>query len=404
MGLQISGPGTTSSSAGSSAGKQTLWIPVGEIIPRTTNGPSLGLTELSSNKIMRKSLDFDPSTNEYAQFSMRMPDSWDLGEITASILWTAASGSGSVVWKIQGVPFSDHKAMDSALGSARALSDTLHGASEIHQTSESLPIPIISPQEKDFVLFQIYRDASNAGDTLTTDALLLGVEISFNLLASEETPDTPADPFGSSVKLLLPLNTAHGTSDISSSLQTVTNNGSATISTTIADPFGNMTGVLDLNGSSQFLSLASSPDFTYGLDDYTIEMWLRPRVFNGGYAGIWDHGWSGAGSDLIYLNPDGINNMVHYAPNIASSSPRLVLDVWTHLCVCRVSGVIRIFINGTIAAESSSAFDQSTNYPIKIGRYSGGNYFNGYVSNVRFTAGIGRYPAAFTVPTEPFAL
>lgn len=404
MGLQISGPGSVSSS-GASAGKQTVWIPAGEMIARTTNGPASGTTELSTNKVMRRSLDFDPSTNEYAQLSLRMPEAWDLGDITAFLVWTAASGSGDVVWKIQAITTSDHDALDSAFGSARSVTDPFHGANELHQTAEFLPIPLSSPVQNDLVTFQIYRDAVNASDTLGVDAMLLGVVIIFTTLGSSETPTTIEDPFRSAVKLLLPLTSVSGTTDISNTPHTVNVNGGASITTSIADPWGSFTGVLDLNGSTDFLSVASSADFTYGLGDFTIEFWARPRAFNGGWnAGLWQHGWPGGASDLLYLNADGIGNKVAFAPVIGATTTALVLGSWSHIALSRISGVLKLFINGVEAGSSSATFNQNTHYQVSIGAYNpgGGGYFNGYFSNVRFTQGIGRYASDFAVPAAPF--
>jgi hypothetical protein len=58
-------------------GKQTIWIPAGAMIARTTNGAASGTTELATNDVMLRTLDFDQTTEEGAQFMVAMPKGWN---------------------------------------------------------------------------------------------------------------------------------------------------------------------------------------------------------------------------------------------------------------------------------------------------------------------------------------
>ena len=148
-------------------------------LSRVTNGPSANTTESSSNKIMMKTLDFDASTTEYAQFNVRMPKGWDEGVITARFLWSSTS-SGNVVWGLQGVSLSDDDVIDAAFGGAQTVTDAVTATTDLMQTAATSSITIGgSPSELDLVVFQVYRDAANGSDTLTVDAKLVGVVINY---------------------------------------------------------------------------------------------------------------------------------------------------------------------------------------------------------------------------------
>jgi len=163
-----------------SAGARSIWIPAGAIIPRVTNGPGVNATEGGSNRVNYYSLDFDASTQEYAQALVAMPSNYSGGTITARFFWTADSGSGDVIWSIAGRALADDDAIDTARGTAQTVTDTLITAADMHRTSATSACTIAgSPAAGAAVVFEFSRVAANVGDTLAVDARLLGVEVSF---------------------------------------------------------------------------------------------------------------------------------------------------------------------------------------------------------------------------------
>lgn len=168
-------------------GRHTIWQPVGGILARTTNGPATGLVELSSNKIMLLTLDFDAATQEHAQFSVRMPKSWNEGTLTAVFSWSHAATTTNfgVVWGIQAVAVSDGDALDVAFGTGQTVTDAGGTANTEYVTSETPAITIAGgPDAEDRVIFQVYRAAANGSDTLAVDARLHGVTIYYTVNAS----------------------------------------------------------------------------------------------------------------------------------------------------------------------------------------------------------------------------
>ena len=161
-------------------GKQTVWIPAAAMTARTTNGAASGTTESATNKVMNKTLDFDTTTQEYAQFTIAFPKGWNEGTVTFVPYWTAASGSGTVVWTLAGVSLSNDDAIDTAFGTAQSSSDTLITAVDIHEGPESSAITIAgTPAAGDITYFQVSRDVGT--DTLGVDAKLIGIKLIYTI-------------------------------------------------------------------------------------------------------------------------------------------------------------------------------------------------------------------------------
>lgn len=186
-GLQAALDGKAAAATVLTQGKHTIWVPAAAMTARTTNGAAAGTAETANNKIMRKSLDFDATVQEHAQFVVAMPKSWNEGTITFQALWTLTSGSGGVVWGLQGVAVGDGDALDAAFGAAQTVTDAAVAAAALHQTSESAAVTIAgSPAEGDMAAFQIYRAVADAADTLSNDALLLGVKLFYSVNAPND--------------------------------------------------------------------------------------------------------------------------------------------------------------------------------------------------------------------------
>lgn len=180
----------TSGGGGYTGGVQSTPILASAMTPRTTSGAASGSTETTTNKIMLSTLDFDPSTDEFAQFMFPMPKSWNEGTITAQFIWTASAGTAThvVVWGIQGVAISDDDVLDAAFGTAQTVSDALTATGDVMQSAFTSAMTIGgTPAEGDLVCFQVYRDADNGSDTLAADAKLIGIRLNFTTNASDDS-------------------------------------------------------------------------------------------------------------------------------------------------------------------------------------------------------------------------
>lgn len=163
---------------------QTCWIPAGAMVSRTTNGAAAGTVEATTNKNMFKTLDFDATTAEYAQFSINMPKGWDEGTITAVFVWSHAATTTNfgVAWELAGVAVSDDDAMDVAFGTAGTVTDTGGTTNDCYITAASGAITIAgTPATNDLVMFQVNRAPANGSDTMAIDARLHGVRLMYSI-------------------------------------------------------------------------------------------------------------------------------------------------------------------------------------------------------------------------------
>ena len=161
-----------------SGGKQTIPLLASAMTPRTTNGAAAGTSESTTNKVMRRTLDFDASTAEYAQIILPMPKSWDEGTVTAQFVWEAPGGTGNVVWGVQCLCLSDDDVIDTAFGTAVTVTDGVTATTDLMISAETSAITASnSPAEGDQLVVQVYRDAANGSDTLASDAKLIAVKL-----------------------------------------------------------------------------------------------------------------------------------------------------------------------------------------------------------------------------------
>jgi len=168
---------TVSASGG---GSTNVWIPASAWIPRTTTGAGIDSREQSTNKINTDELLFDAGTDEFAQAMIVMPNNWNAGTVTAKFHWTASTGSGDVVWGLQGRAYANDDALDQAMGTAQTATDTLTATNDVDISPATSAITLGGTAASgNPVIFQVYRDADAGGDTLAVDARLLGVEISY---------------------------------------------------------------------------------------------------------------------------------------------------------------------------------------------------------------------------------
>lgn len=159
-------------------GKQSIWIPAIAMIARATNGPAGGSAEMTTNKNMVKTLDFDTTTQEFAQFDIRMPKSWNEGTVTFIPVWSHAATTTNfgVVWGMDAVAISDGDALDVAFGTEQTSTDTGGTTNNLYHGPESSAITIAgTPATGDYVQFRVHRNPANGSDTMAIDARLHGV-------------------------------------------------------------------------------------------------------------------------------------------------------------------------------------------------------------------------------------
>lgn len=163
----------------------TLWA--GQWVPQATNGASRGIAYMATNLQPVETLDFDTTTQEFAVTYIKLPKRWNLGTLSFQPIWTAASGSGGVVWALEAVAVSDGETLDAAYGTAQTSTDTLSTVNYLHVGPASSAITAAGTAAAgDVLCLRIKRVPADGSDTLAADAKLLGAIVTWTSSAGND--------------------------------------------------------------------------------------------------------------------------------------------------------------------------------------------------------------------------
>ena len=169
------------------AGLETIYVPATAMYPNTTSGcADIAQVELSNGPEL-KCLDFDPSSDENAQFTVCFPKSWNEGTITFQAFWTVTgTDTGTVAWGLSGVSIADDASVNTAFGTnvvatAKAFSGT---SNDMTVSAVSGAVTVASAAVDTQTYFQIMRDVS--ADSQAGDARLLGIKLFFTTDAKND--------------------------------------------------------------------------------------------------------------------------------------------------------------------------------------------------------------------------
>ena len=188
-GVEVTGAATVGGAAVKVAGKETIFVPAIAMYPSTTN-PCGGPEQVETTALRPdlKVLDFAADADDFAQFAVAMPKSWNEGTVTFQPFWTVTgTNTGTVAWQLAGVAITNDESINTAFGTqvattALAFSGT---SNDLMVSAESGAVTIAgSPAANDMCFFQINRDTS--ADDQTGAARLLGVKILFTTDAAND--------------------------------------------------------------------------------------------------------------------------------------------------------------------------------------------------------------------------
>ena len=170
-----------------SAGRETIWVPANAMYGNTTNGAEAAQTELGNGPEL-KHIAFDKDSDEFAQFAISFPKSWNEGTVSFKAYFTGNStNTGNVAFKLAGVGLADGELTNIAFGTAVQAEAKAHSgvAYNLNITRESGAITIAgTPVAEEYVFFEISRDVSE--DNFSADALLLGIKLFFTTNAGND--------------------------------------------------------------------------------------------------------------------------------------------------------------------------------------------------------------------------
>jgi hypothetical protein len=167
------------------------------------------------------------------------------------------------------------------------------------------------------------------------------------------------------------------------------------------------------DGTTDYLTLADSPNLNLSTGDFTVEVWFYPTSNSGGRPIIGrnngnfstpahlQHGIYQSGTSLI-VRP--YSSTTDYTINTGS----FVLNAWNHAALVRTGNTFYGFLNGTRAATTQTITGSLNNGTWltyiggSISSIIGSEFFLGYINDVRILKGTALYTGAtYTVPTAP---
>ena len=186
--MAFTGSITTAGNAVKTVGKETIYVPATAMYPTTTSGcAALTQVEGTAGRPELKCLDFDPSSDENAQFTVGFPKAWNASTITFRAFFTVTgTNTGTVSWALSGVSQADDGAIDTAFGTAVAPTAKAHSgtSNDIDITAESGNVTISGAGDDELTFFNIMRDVSE--DNQSGDARLLGIQIFYTTDAAND--------------------------------------------------------------------------------------------------------------------------------------------------------------------------------------------------------------------------
>ena len=224
----------------------------------------------------------------------------------------------------------------------------------------------------------------------------------------------PVDPYLSNVSLLLTGDGTNGSTtftDLSTINNSITNTGAVSVDTSVVK-YG--TGALKFSGTAAYLSIPANNALSFGTSDFTIEMWFYSTSFAAQRALITSQGYFVNGKTgswtLRVTSATSIGFAAYNSKTLLSATyefavSTMTVNTWYHIALVRSSGTIKIYLNGTASATTTSiagALSDGSSSGVWIGNNANDSTWIGNLDDIRITAGYARYTANFTPPTGAF--
>jgi len=203
-------------------------------------------------------------------------------------------------------------------------------------------------------------------------------------------------------------------SDASGYANTLTNSGVVvtsispfTVPTTTTNVISYGSGLFD--GSSGYLS--GNGALTNGAVAVTIECWFYLTGSYSGWAALFSNMSVSAGSGFqVGINVSGVPSFSRGNGGngtVVAGSTAVSLYTWYHVAFVRTSsGAMTVYLNGvSVATGSDSGLTGTTKWVIGNGYYdTPGNYWPGYISNLRIVSGAALYTSNFAPSNQPLTV
>lgn len=158
----------------------STFIPASAISLAATNpAGALAVQVLVAGDTEIAMIPFDPDANEFVAINFIMPDDYDGSELQLDLYWTALSASGNVDWSFWIRSFTHDDSLTATHGFNSFPTATLTAANDLQITTTTKTVGG-SSAGGDLITMLLQRAATAGSDTLTVDAQLIGIKLSYS--------------------------------------------------------------------------------------------------------------------------------------------------------------------------------------------------------------------------------
>jgi hypothetical protein len=214
------------------------------------------------------------------------------------------------------------------------------------------------------------------------------------------------DAYHANLVLALPLvgsaNDVSNQINSGSTTKVITANGNPTASTTQSNFYG---GSFDFDASGDYLSSASSSDFTFGTGDFCIEYWVEYDDNSSGNSQRGDFQTSNTSGGLKTSYSTGMHAAFGSVAgdlnwNVLGSNVVTVSGYqtgrWYHNAITREGTTLRVFKDGILQATVTNSSNISSATYLAVGGYYNTTYLiNGRIQDFRIYKGVAKYTSNF---------
>jgi hypothetical protein len=183
------------------------------------------------------------------------------------------------------------------------------------------------------------------------------------------------------------------------------------VTTSTQSPFaGGGNSYSFISSVNSYISTPGSDDWAFGTGDFTVEWFSRQKTlsqFQRIYT-VGDYVASPLSSSISTGVSIESGTFYYWANGVATNRgfhPSIPPETWYHWAVVRISGVTRVYRNGTQQStqitDTADITDATRAFVVgNTNTFATNAALVGFLTNLRLVKGLGVYTGAFTVPTS----
>ena len=152
-------------------------------------------------------------------------------------------------------------------------------------------------------------------------------------------------------------------------------------------------GVIEFDGTGDYITISDSSDWNIGTSDFAIEMWINTDSV-GSTVALFNH-YESSNVDLRIIHHDSlgllfyVNNTTY--PTNGQNAITLTANAWHHIVFTRVASTLKYYLDNTVVATQASFTTNIQDYSgaLEIGRVEQSPSFDGEIAITRFYVGRG---------------